>query len=312
MGSMAVLVEDPNDPGTYIIRNTYTEDNPGTGVPGVPGSSPNGEERPTKLIWGADGERFYETGIDRGVLYPNGMAGVAWNGLLSVSESPSGGEAKPYYIDGFKYANSSSPEEFNASIEAYTYPDEFALCDGTDTMANGLFITQQRRKSFGLSYRTRIGNDISGIDHGYKLHIVYNAQANPTSKDYKSMGDSTEASTFSWDISTRPMKFQDASFGTRYGAHLILDSTVVYPWAMQAVENVLYGTDDLDPSLPSPQALLDLFVDNALLQITDNGDGTWTAVGPDEAITMLNPDTFQINWPSAVLIDNNTYTISSL
>lgn len=266
----------------------------------------------TKLIWGTVGERFYETGVDRGVLYLDGASGVPWNGLISVSESPSGGEAKPYYQDGFKYANSAAPEEFNASIEAYTYPDEFAVCDGTSAMANGLYITQQQRKSFGLSYRTRVGNDVSNIDHGYKIHIIYNAQANPSEKSYSTSSDDPEASTFSWDISTRQTKFEDPSFGVKYGSHLILDSRIIYPWAMEIIEKTLYGDATTEPSLPDPQTLLSLFVDNALLKITDNGDGTWTAVGPDEAITMLNDDTFEINWPSAVMLDEYNYTISSL
>jgi len=304
---MAVLVEDPNDPGTYLILNTYPTENPNG-----PGYDPDNDQRPTTLSWGDAGERLFETGVDRGVLYPNGMPGVVWNGLISVSESPSGGEATPYYIDGYKYANPSAPEEFNATIEAYTYPDEFSLCDGTDIMAAGVFITQQKRKPFGLSYRTRIGNDIKGTDLGYKLHVIYNAQANPSQKSYASMGDSTEASTFSWDISTRPMKFQNAAFGVKYGAHLVLDSRFVYPWAMAAIEAVLYGDAFTAPALPAPQDLLDLFVDNALLQVTDNHDGTWTATGPDEAITMLDATTFQINWPSMVMIDEDSYNASSL
>jgi hypothetical protein len=242
----------------------------------------------TKLIWGNVGTRFYETGVDRGVLYLGGdTTGVPWNGLISVSESPSGGDAKPYYLDGIKYANSNSAEEFEATLEAYTYPEEFAVCDGTTYMAQGLFITQQQRRSFGLSYRTLIGNDIDAADHAYKLHIIYNAQANPASRDYATNSDDPEAMTFSWDITTRPVKFQDPAFGVKYGAHLVLDSRVVYPWAMKAVEDVLYGTADTAARLPSPQELLDLFVDNALLKITDNGDGTWTADGPDTIIEFL-------------------------
>lgn len=241
----------------------------------------------TKLIWGTVGERFYETGVDRGVLYLDGLSGVPWNGLISVSESPSGGEAQPRYLDGIKYANSSAIEEFNATIEAYTYPEEFAVCDGTTYMAQGLFITQQQRQSFGLSYRTKIGNDIDAADHAYKLHIVYNAQANPAERAYSTTSDDPEASTFSWDITTRPVKFSDPAFGVKYGAHLVLDSRVVYPWAMEAVEKVLYGDENNNARLPSPQELLTLFVDNALLKITDNGDGTWTADGPDSIITIL-------------------------
>jgi len=241
----------------------------------------------TKLIWGAVGERFYEAGTDRGVLYLNGK-GIPWDGLISVQESPSGGDPTAYYIDGVKYLDHSNPEEFQATIEAYTYPDEFVLCDGSMALANGLAITQQRRKSFGLAYRTKIGNDLDGIDHGYKLHVVYNAMVTPTTRDYKTLGEEIDPLTFSWKISTTPMKFDDPAFGTMYGSHLVIDSRVTYPWAMQAVENVLFGSETTDATLPNPTDLLKLFVDNALLKIFDNGDGTWTADGPAEAMSVFN------------------------
>jgi hypothetical protein len=263
-------------------------------------------------VWGSVGDRFYEAGVDRGVLYPEGLMGVVWNGLISISESPTGGGARPYYLDGIKYASPSAQEEWGASIEAYTYPDEFELCDGTESMAQGLFINQQSRRSFGLSYRTRIGNDIDGESHGYKLHLIYNAQADPTEKSYQSIGDASDPLTFNWQLSSRPVKFVDPAFGVKYGSHLVLDSTKVYPWAMRAVEELLYGTLINEPRLPSPQELINLFVDNALLKITDNGDGTWTADGPDANITMVGEDEFQIDWPSAVFIDENNYKISSL
>lgn len=318
----------------------------------------------TALSWGTVGERFFETGTDHGVLYLDGM-GVAWNGLIAVTESPSGGDPTSYYVDGVKYLDHSNPEEFEATIEAYTYPDEFMLCDGSSQLANGLRITQQRRKTFDLVYRTKIGNDIDGADHGYKLHVIYNAMASPSSHNYKSTTDSTEPLTFSWKITTHPQKFIDPAFGTMYGSHLVIDSRVTYPWAMEAVEKVLFGSDTANAILPRPTDLLKLFVDNALLKIIDNGDGTWTATGPDEAFafvehpdaitddltdvgffTITEPDMiedpsdpgtfirpkyglvedpldlgtyvndgseeFAITWPSAVQIDENSYTISSL
>lgn len=305
--SMDTWLEDPNDPGTYIFRNIYLSEGQVHS-----GYVPPYDPPPTTLNWGTVGERFYEAGVDQGVLYLEGISGVAWSGLISISDSPSGGEAMPYYIDGIKYANRSAPEEWGATLEAYTYPEEFAICDGSSEIANGLFITRQRRKSFGLSYRTRIGNDVDGENHGYKLHIVYNAQANPTERSYASFSDNSEATTFSWTLTARPEKFQDPAFGLKYGSHLVLDSRHVYPWAMQAVEKVLYGDGDSEARLPTPQELLDLFVDNALLRVTDNGDGTWTAVGPDEAITMLSDTEFQINWPSAIPITDKSYIISSL
>lgn len=265
----------------------------------------------TKLIWGSAGKRFYEAGTDRGVLYLDGT-GVAWDGLVSVDESPSGGESEKYYYDGVPYITASSPEEFKASLEAYTYPNEFARCDGSEEIAQGLYISQQERKEFGLSYRTLIGNDLDELEHGYKLHLVYHAMSGPAQRAYSTIGDSTDPTTFKWTISTRPIKFEDPAFGIRYGAHLVLDSREVYPWAMAAIEEVLYGTETEAPRLPTPRELLDLFIDNALLKIIDNGDGTWTAEGPDSIIEMLTTDQFQIDWPSAVILDEDSYQISSL
>ena len=265
----------------------------------------------TKLTWDAVGERFYEAGTDRGVLYVDGI-GHPWNGLVSVDESPSGGEVEHYYQDGVPYVSETKTEEFKAKIEAYTYPNAFILCDGSFEMAQGVYVGQQERKPFGLTYRTLIGNDLEEQDHGYKLHIIYEAFAQPASKSYSTLGERSDASTFSWGISTRPVKFEDAAFGLKYGAHIVLDSREVYPWAMAALEEVLYGTADAEPRLPTPRELLDIFIDNALLKITDNGNGTWTAEGPDSIITMLATDLFQIDWPSAVMLDENTYQISSL
>lgn len=302
----SILVEDPNDPGTYLIQNLNTED------PEAPGYYPLPEPFPTKIAWNSVGNRFYEAGVDRGVLYVEGRPGVAWNGLISVEESPTGGESVPYYYDGFKYANPSALEEWEADLEAFTYPDEFAYCDGTEMMANGMFITQQRRNSFGLSYRTLIGNDVNAENHGYKIHIVYDVQAEPSDRSYSTLSDDAEASTFSWHLTARPRKFQDPIFGIKYGAHIILDSTKVYPWTMRAVEEVLYGKDSVDPKLPSPQELLAIFENNTLLHVVDNGDGTWTAVGPESAIIMTSADEFQIDWPSAVMLNDDTYTINSL
>lgn len=303
------LVEDPSDPGTYQIQNLSLSETP-NGSGSFPGSG--GGFHSTSLNWNGPGERFYETGVDRGVLYLDGLDGIAWNGLVAVSESPSGGDAKPYYVDGVKYLNHAVKEEFEASVEAYTYPDEFAMCDGSNSIAQGLFITQQMRQSFGLSYRTRVGNDLEGIAHGYKIHIVYGALATPSSKDYKTFDDSTDVLTFNWKLTATPKKFEDAAFGTKYGAHIVVDSRKTYPWVMAAIESVLYGSISTAPTLPTPSELIALFADNALLKITDNGDGTWTADGPDAAITMLSDTEFQIDWESAIYLDEETYQISSL
>jgi hypothetical protein len=265
----------------------------------------------TKLTWDNIGERFYEAGTDRGVLYIDGV-GYAWNGLVSVDQSPSGGDPESFYLDGIPYVTASAPEEFKGSIEAYTFPQEFATCDGSEEIAQGLYIGQQARKPFSFSYRTLVGNDVDELDHGYKIHIIYEAMAGPSKQKNTTLGDKTDPSTFVWDIITRALKFEDPAFGVKYGAHLTLDSREVYPWAMQAVEDVLYGTDTEAPRLPSPSELLALFIDNALLKITDNGDGTWTAEGPDSIISMLDSTKFQIDWPSAVMIDAVSYKISSL
>ena len=264
----------------------------------------------TKVAWDQTGERFYEAGTDRGVLHVDDV-GHPWNGLVSVEQSPSGGDPEIYYQDGLPYVAASNAEEFKGTIEAYTYPNAFAACDGSQELAQGLYIGQQDRKSFGLSYRTLVGNDVQELEHAYKLHIVYNCMASPTNRAYKTLEDSTNPDTFKWSISTRPVMFEDVAFGIKYGAHVTLDSREVYPWAMAAVEDVLYGTDETEPHLPTPQELLDLFVDNALLKITDNGDGTWTAEGPDSIISILDDGRFTINWDSAIIIDEDHYTLNS-
>lgn len=306
--STPALIEDPNDPGTFLIQN-IPDANSYSEAPKLSGGGSNYVS--PKLRWDATGERFYEAGTDQGVLYIDGT-GYAWNGLISVDQAPSGGEPEMQYQDGIPYIAASSPEEFKGSIEAFTYPRAFMACDGSQEIAQGLYINQQYRKEFGLSYRTLIGNDIQDLEYGYKLHLIYNCMAAPANRTYSSTNDSTEPSTFQWSLTTRPVKFEDAAFGVKYGAHLILDSREIYPWAMRAVEEVLYGTENTDPRIPSPQELLNLFIDNALLKITDNGDGTWTADGPESIITMLTTEQFQIDWPSAVMLDEHTYQISSL
>jgi len=214
----------------------------------------------TELIWDQVGTRFYETGVDHGVLYlPNAQGiynnGVAWNGLTSVSESPSGAEPSAMYADNIKYLNIYSVEEFGATIEAYTYPDEFAQFDGLGVPVAGVTVGQQARRSFGLSYRTRLGNDLQGDDFGYKLHLIYGCTASPSEKAYATINDSPEAITFSWEISTSPV----AVAGSRPTAILTVDSTKVDPSNLTALENLLYGTVGTDPSLPLPDAVVTMF-----------------------------------------------------
>lgn len=215
----------------------------------------------TKLVWDKVGERIYETGVRQGVLYPQDVttgeyqAGVAWNGLTSVSESPSGGEPKPIYADDIKYLNLLSAEEFGATVEAYTYPDEFAACDGSIDVVPGVRVNQQKRQPFGLSYRTVIGNDLEGEDYGYKLHLVYNAMAAPTEKSYETINDSPEAITFSWEITTTPAEVT----GYKPTAHLEIDSTKADKDALALLEALLYGDETEEASLPSPDEVIALF-----------------------------------------------------
>jgi len=217
------------------------------------------------LTWDQTGERLYETGVDHGVLYlPNGVGvydtGFAWNGLVSVTESPSGAESNPQYADNIKYLNLVSAEEFGATIEAFTYPDEFAECDGTVMPQPGVSVGQQNRKPFGLSYRTRLGNDLNGTDYGYRLHLIYNALAAPSEKAYTTINDSPEAITFSWELTTTPVEVGMVdSVMYKPTASLTIDSTKVNAAALTTLEEFLYGTAGTDPSLPAPADVLGLF-----------------------------------------------------
>lgn len=213
----------------------------------------------TKLAWDQVGERFYETGVDLGVLYlpdtdGDYSEGVAWNGLTTVTESPSGAESNKQYADNTVYVNLISAEEFGGTIEAFTYPDEFAQCDGTAMPQPGVAVGQQGRKPFGLCYRTRLGNDQEGSDHGYKLHLVYGAQASPSEKAYATINDSPEAISFSWEFTTTPVAVE----GLKPTALLTIDSTKVDAGDLTALEDILYGTASDDPRLPTPDEVLTL------------------------------------------------------
>lgn len=213
-----------------------------------------------QLQWDQVGERLYETGVDHGVLYipdNNGVYdnGYAWNGLTTVTESPSGAEPSAQYADNIKYLNLISAEEFGATIEAFTYPDEFAQCDGTALPEPGVAIGQQSRRSFGLCYRTRVGNDVEGTDHGYKLHLIYGATAAPSEKAYATINDSPEAITFSWAVTTTPVEVP----GFKPSAQIIIDSTQVDAEGLEALEDALFGTVGTEPRLPLPAEILDFF-----------------------------------------------------
>lgn len=207
----------------------------------------------SKLVWDQTGERLYETGVKKGVLYPqasNGAypKGVAWNGLTGVTEAPSGAEATPLYADDIKYLNLISTEELGGTIEAYTYPDEFAECDGSASIATGVYIGQQPRKTFGMSYVTTLGNDVESNAYGYKIHLIYGALAAPSEKAYSTINDSPEAITFSWDFSTTPVSVD----GFKPTASIVIDSTKVDPIKLAALEKILYGDTEVEARLPLP------------------------------------------------------------
>lgn len=218
----------------------------------------------SKIVWDQIGEHYFETGVRNGVLYipkttesggvtttdPYGT-GVAWNGLTAVTESPSGAEATALWADDIKYLNLISAEEFAATVEAYTYPDEFAECDGSIALVPGVMIGQQARKPFGLCYRTAIGNDTDGNEHGYKLHLIYGATAAPSERAYATINDSPEAITFSWELNTTPVPVT----GAKNTASLTIDSTKVDAAKLAALEAILYGSDNVDPRMPLPDEI---------------------------------------------------------
>lgn len=212
-----------------------------------------------KLIWDATGERFYETGVKNGVLYVADAQGtypkgVAWNGLTAVTESPSGAEPTPLYADDIKYLNLMSAEEFGATVEAYTYPDEFAQCNGEASLVEGVIIGQQPRKTFGMAYRTVLGNDVANENYGYKLHLIYGAVAAPSEKAYATINDSPEAITFSWELTTTPVSVN----GFKPTASLTIDSTKVEPTKLASLEDILFGNETTEARLPLPDEIATL------------------------------------------------------
>lgn len=209
-----------------------------------------------KLVWDESGKRVYETGVRNGVLYVQGAEGaygngVAWNGLTAVTESPSGAEPTALYADDIKYLELFSAEEFGATIEAYTYPEEFEACDGSASLGTGVTIGQQDRKAFGLCYRTVVGNDVQGNNLGYKLHLIYGAKAKPSEKAYQTVNDSPEAITFSWEVSTTPVNVT----GFKPTASITIDSTKIEAGKLKTIEDKLYGTESAEPTLPLPDEI---------------------------------------------------------
>lgn len=261
----------------------------------------------SKLTWDQVGQRFYETGVDHGVLYIPNNAGVynsgfAWNGLTTLTESPSGAAANPIYADNVKYLNLVAAEQFGATVEALTYPDEFAQCDGTGVPQAGVALGQQTRRNFGLSYRTRLGNDVDGSDYGYKLHMIYGALAAPSERAYATINETPEALPFSWSLTTTPVDVPGTNPATgkpyKPTASLIIDSTKVSSTALAILEDFLYGTAGTDPSLPLPAAVLAIFA------------GTVTQVTPTAPSYNATTDTITIPSVTGVVYKINGVVVT--
>jgi hypothetical protein len=252
----------------------------------------------SELVWDQSGERLYETGVKNGVLYPAVSGayplGVAWNGLMSVTESPTGGEATPLYADDIKYLNLISLEEFAASVEAYTYPDEFELCNGVVDLEAGVSVGQQNRTLFGMAYKTTIGNDVDGNEYGYKLHLIYGALAAPSEKAYSTINDTPEAITLSWDITTTPAPVT----GKKPTASIIIDSTKVDAAGLAALELVLYGTTGVDPRLPLPNEVA------TIVSTTPSAVALSTSVPADEAVTIALDADVVLTFNNAIVQSN--------
>lgn len=262
-----------------------------------------------QLTWDQVGERIYETGVDHGVLYIPDSEGVydsgyAWNGLVTVTESPSGAEATPQYADNIKYLNLVSAEEFGATVEAFTYPPEFAQCDGSAEPVEGVTVGQQTRKSFGMSYRTRIGNDVDGTDHGYKLHLIYGALAAPTEKAFSTINDSPEAITFSWELTTTPVEVPDH----KPSASITINSTKVDPSDLADLEQILYGSSGVDPRLPLPAEIFEIFGDG--LTVATPIAPTFDAEENEITIPTVTGITYRINnVPVTGVVEISTNTL---
>lgn len=258
------------------------------------------------ITWDQVGSRFYETGIDRGVLYLNSGVAVPWNGITSVVENTKRTNT-PVYFDGMKVGETVSVEDFSGTLRAITYPDEFSLVEGLVELRSGVFAAEQVGSTFSLSYRTKVGNDTEGLDLGYKVHVVFNLRATPSAKSFATMSSATNITEFEWTITATPEEYS----WYKPTAHFIFDSTKTNPFLLSDIESILYGTEITEPSLPSLTEFIAFVEAWSLITITDNGDGTWTAYSPDASlITMTSPTEFQIDG-NAVYLDADTYTINN-
>lgn len=260
----------------------------------------------TRLDWNPIGSKIFETGVDRGVLYVPGQNGVVWNGLVSVIETPSGGETRSFYYDGKKFLTVASSEEMAGTINAYYSPPEFDICDGSSEPEDGVYAWQQRRSSFGLSFRTKTGNDINGLDSSYKIHIIYNILASPSERPYKTNSSEPEPLVLSWEYTTKPVPFP----GCMPTAHITIDSAKASASIVSEIEDILYGSYTTNARLPLPDEILSLFGDYDI-QVVDNGDGVFTISGDPVAVTFLSDGTYRITSESVVQITDGEFNISS-
>lgn len=264
---------------------------------------------PKKLLamtWNAPSERFFEAGLDRGVLYPKVKPAVAWNGLVSVDEEGGDGAAA-YYVDGRPFLFLPRPKEYKATLSAYTFPDEFSEIMGVTEATDGMYLDSQVGSSFDLSYRTKVGNDTRGIEHAYKIHLVYNATVTPQSNSYESISDSINPTTFSWEIQAVPVKVE----GFRPTAHIIIDTRHMAQEKIDALEELLYGSKTVAARLPEPQIIFDLLSFGDVIIVTDLGDGTFSVEGSYENVYMLEDGIFRVDNVDAVNHGDGTFTISS-
>lgn len=262
----------------------------------------------TKIVWDEMGSRLYEVGIDRGVFYPAEGSGFAWNGLTSVVETIANANETIHFMDGTKFLNQLSIGDFGATIQAFTYPDEFAEYDGYGDVGT----SYQNRKTFNLSYRSLVGNDVSGSDHAYKLHLVYNCLASPTAHDHNTVGSSQDPTNFSWNISTTPIAVPNA----RPTAHIVIDTTRAYSGVVSAIEDILYGVDGVNPRFPTIDEIITIFGENSEFIIIDHQDGYFTAICKEDArfssVSMVDDVTFELSSPSVEIVDSITYNASTL
>jgi hypothetical protein len=259
------------------------------------------------LVWDQVGDRLFETGISKGVLYQDDGYGVPWNGLTSIEESVSN-EVEPVHYDGVKFNDIVTVGDFSAILRAFTYPDEFLYYEGTLKDQTGFYIYNQSQSMFGLSYQTRIGDDVSGVDSGYKIHVLYNLTALPSQRTYQTLSMDTEPLEFEWSITSIPQELENF----RPTAHVAFNSREIDKHLLQDIEDILYGNEDTDARLPSLQGLATFIRKWDRLIITDHEDGTWTADSSEEGIiTMIDSTTFQIVSDTATYLDATTYTISS-